>query len=234
MCVMSRARAIRGSVLVVLLATLVVSVTGCTRSIAGQPVPGGPSAARSTIPGDPSGAATPGEADRQDPGASAGVEGGEAPFDPCTIVGWQDFPGVVRPDPIEERHDPRTIPPNELTQTACMFLHSGRVDREQDAGESTVFHGTVGWSSLSSGFIDEELARPGREAVTIDGQRGVVLETANDDAQPTCVAAVELREAAGVAVVMVTNSRFTSPDARPCAISLHLLEVVLDRVGHGR
>jgi hypothetical protein len=232
MRVTSRARAFRGPVLVVLLTTLVAtSVMACTRSISGQPVVSGQSPARSTIPGDTSGVPSQGEPGGQESEPSTGAK---APFDPCTIVDWQDFPAVVRPDPVEEWHDPRTVPPNDVTESACMFLNSELSEREQDEEVSKVFHATVGWGSISSMSLDAESSRPGRKAFTIDGQRGVALETVSEDSHPTCVTAVELKEAKGVAVVMVTNSRFTSRDALPCEISLHLLEVVLNRVDQGR
>ena len=144
-------------------------------------VPPAPSA---LVPAGPESSPPPGLA-----GPDAAAVG--APFDPCRIVGWADFPASVRSD------DPRNVPTvmardaDDVYATGCRFNNSseativlcGPPGCPDDASRYDIgdlFIGNVLWGEAIN--LDPEHApRPNRVA-GIGGHRALVIPGTNEAA----------------------------------------------------
>ncbi|MCO1581777.1 DUF3558 family protein [Crossiella sp. SN42] len=213
-----------------LLAALAV-LTACTQSIPGTPTPaGGPSAADAGVT-PPSGEKVKRQPIRlglQDPPKDWQAAG--APFDPCTVLGWNDIP--------EPQRDPKARPPklmvlkkDDAIETGCMFYNDetisvvipspGAPTTAAPITKSPYFRVSVVWGAT----IDP--AKFGGEKTTLGGKpAAVVPDTIGSLKDPICLVAMKFAKGGGG--VDVRNGRF--PGLDPCPIAKALAEKLAAKV----
>jgi hypothetical protein len=136
-------------------------------------------------------------------------DGAGAPFDPCTVVGFADYPAAVQPGGPREP-SPMPVGPDDPFATGCKF----------NAGE--MFSSLV-WGMPSGGFSADPAARTdGRPAQFGDRSGTEHLSTNESNGEPSCYSAVQLDR--GIAAMSTTV-----PDD-PCAVNRAVLEKLVQRV----
>lgn len=133
-----------------------------------------------------------------------------APYDPCRVVTWNDFPPDVRPRTIKPRRPrPAKPAPGSDSKIGCVFDGSsaGHADTEP-----ALFTAYVAWGAL-------ELHPEGSKPQKIDGADGSVTTATTTKGTPLCRGVVALAD--GVAGVSLINGR-TDP-AMTCEIVTTLL-----------
>lgn len=137
-----------------------------------------------------------------------------APFDPCLVVTWADFPAAVRPDDGKP-HAPRLSQPkpDDPYKINCVHDNSGAIKIEMDGsgspGTSARFSVQIIWGDeLEVGKI------PNTTPKTWGGKTGVTKPLADSPAGKSCLGAMNVSK--GVAIVDVLNGRYPSIDS--CAV----------------
>ena len=160
-----------------------------------------------------------------------------APFDPCRIVGWADFPASVRSD------DPRNVPTvmareaDDVYATGCRFNNSSEATivlcgppgcpddaPRYDIGD--LFIGNVLWGEDIN--LDPDHAPHPNRAASIRGHRALIIPGTNEaaDNAPSCGISFQLPR--GVGAVTITDGRFGTD---PCTIARIVAAAVITRAG---
>lgn len=214
---------------------LTVGLSSCAVAVpgTGTPVTGSVPQDRpsSSTPAPPS-AAPPGDAAEDTPDATSVG----APFDPCTTVGWADFPETVRATNPNNLPTLMTIAPDHVFSTGCRYNNSeastitlcgpdsppGCSDIPPDMG--AIFLINVVWGERLP--TNPANSGPGARAVDIGGRPGLVNGGGRSRGESRCVVAVPL--ARGAAGVAVTDARF---GVDTCEVALGIAEIIAERVG---
>ncbi len=175
--------------------------SGCTQDIASTAQP----AESVALPGGVAGDAEQPVATLGDlnPPASAAELG--APFDPCTVVGWGDFPEQARgaAEPTSEPKEPGA--PYEI---AC--------------GWEGPNYTLVAWGTEPD-FAFDESERPNRQPVEIDGTPAVQYPGMTENQVPRCESRMRLPNGvAGVVTVAYSHPA-------PCEVNTALLRVIASK-----
>ncbi|GAA1255135.1 hypothetical protein GCM10009609_18020 [Pseudonocardia aurantiaca] len=132
-----------------------------------------------------------------------------APFDPCTIVGWDGYPQELRPtQPKIAAAMPVT--PQSGYSVGCSF------------NTGPMFSSLV-WGTPQGAFSADPAARPGAAAAQFSGKPGVEQRGTLERGEPLCYSAVQL--ATGIAAMSTVL-----PSGDPCAVNRPILEQVAARV----
>ncbi|MHA6622722.1 hypothetical protein [Pseudonocardia sp. DLS-67] len=137
------------------------------------------------------------------------VESAGAPFDPCTVVGWPDYPAGVRPA-TPRQPVPMPVGPDDPFAVGCKF----------NAGD---MHSLLVWGMADQTFSADPAARPGAVPARFGGRPGAEeLGTNESNDAPDCYSAVQLSR--GIAAMSTTTS------GDPCAVNRAVLDQVAQRV----
>jgi hypothetical protein len=132
-----------------------------------------------------------------------------APFDPCTVVGWQDYPADVQPS-TPRQPVPMDVRPEDPFAVGCKF----------NAGE---MHSLLVWGMPDKTFSADPTARRGAAPAQFGGRPGAQeLSTNGSNGAPDCYSAVQL--ARGIAAMSTTMP------GDPCAVNRAVLDRVAQRV----
>jgi hypothetical protein len=141
-----------------------------------------------------------------------------APFDPCTVLTWEDFPNEVRsraPKPREP--SPRTPGPDSAFDIACAWLANGLITISAD-GSST---GTSG--SFSTWVVwgkDMNAHPPDSTPAQFGPAQGSLVLSQTSQGEPVCTGFAAL-DAGGVAGVSTVNGK--APQVDTCGLVTDLL-----------
>ncbi|MFB9906419.1 DUF3558 family protein [Allokutzneria oryzae] len=146
---------------------------------------------------------------------------GSAPFDPCTVVTWADFPLEVRTvETVKPRHRPPQAA-DEVFQDGCSFDNNEIGDDGFKA-----FMTLVVWGSIAKIRVDPKGADD--KPVTYGTRRGVQNREVGPDNAKQCITRFTL-DYGQVAGVSVMNGRF--PDVDPCTVADVISQKIAARVG---
>jgi hypothetical protein len=221
------------------MAALMVAVAGCTPSgpgaVPAPDHPGSPSAAPAVPPEPTPSPAISAPATSAPAGDTPSAADVLAPFDPCSTVGWADFPASVRPTDISNQPTLMTVGPPDAFRTGCRYNNSEAVritvcrpppcqDEASTRDVGDLFLANVVWGEMS---LDPARFPSGTSEVSIAGRKGLVTRrrnTANGKNDPQCIVTFQL--ARGVAGVAVTDGRFGTS---PCAVARTLADTIAQR-----
>jgi hypothetical protein len=132
-----------------------------------------------------------------------------APFDPCTVAGWEVYPPELQPGPnkLPARAQPE---PDSGWAVGCSF------------NTGPMFSILV-WGRPVGAFSADPAARPGSVPVRFGGKAGTEQRGAGDGGEPQCYSAVQLAD--GVAAMSTTLDA-----GDPCAANRGVLEQVAAKV----
>ncbi|WP_156755877.1 DUF3558 family protein [Actinokineospora pegani] len=148
-----------------------------------------------------------------------------APFDPCTVVTWDDFPEPVRPTDGKP-HPPVQSEASGSIKVRCSWSNSGQIEIQPGARPTEKggrFQANILWSDK----LDADPARePGSVAKQWAGKPGLLHPRPEDPKfGKQCLGLVTL--ANGTGGVIVANARFPSVD--PCAVADGLMNAIASR-----
>ncbi|PTM57533.1 hypothetical protein [Desmospora activa] len=154
---------------------------------------------------------------------------GDAPFDPCTVVSWDDFPQAVKE---EDRTDPKLQPPNpgDPFDVRCKFSTLVGIDMNPDGSgnpeNNTTFFTIVVWGKkdkISANTADH----PGSTSKVFGSLQGLEKRSKNDRGIPMCTSIMSLPDGSAAGVV-TTNNQYPSVDG--CEVNQNLLEVIAEKM----
>lgn len=141
-----------------------------------------------------------------------------APYDPCTVVTWSDFPEKVRPRAAKPRKPtPHTPDENSAYAIACAWEANGPVVRDAN-GASTgagMFSTWIVWGKTGEMNPNPPKSTP----ATFGSAQGSLTPNTTSQGAPMCTGFAVLPT--GVAGVSVLNSRV--PQVDPCTLATDLL-----------
>lgn len=147
-----------------------------------------------------------------------------APYDPCTVVDWSDFPEQVRPRAAKPRKPtPRTPDKNSAYAIACAWEANGPIVRDAN-GKSTgagMFSTWIVWGKAGEMNPNPPKSNP----ATFGTAQGSLVTSATSQGAPMCTGFAALPT--GVAGVSVLNSRVPQMDS--CALVTDLLTRIAAR-----
>ncbi|MCP3799678.1 DUF3558 domain-containing protein [Allokutzneria sp. A3M-2-11 16] len=145
---------------------------------------------------------------------------GSAPFDPCKIVTWADFPLEVRPQvDIAPRHrPPNPQAPDEVFADGCSFDNNELIPFKP-------FMALVIWGSITKIRVDPK--NPADKPMMYGNRRGVQTADVDEKGQKGCVTRFTL-DYGQVAGISLTNGRF--PEVDPCKVVDGLAEKIVQRL----
>ncbi|GAA3996027.1 hypothetical protein GCM10022247_14960 [Allokutzneria multivorans] len=145
---------------------------------------------------------------------------GSAPFDPCKIISWKDFPLDVRTvEDVTPRHrPPNPQEPNEVYSDGCAFDNNELVPFK-------AFMTLVIWGSITKIRVDPK--NPGDKPVMYGNRRGVQTADVDEKGVKGCVTRFTL-DYGQVGGVSLINGRF--PDVDPCTVVDALAAKIVERL----
>jgi hypothetical protein len=141
-----------------------------------------------------------------------------APYDPCTVLAWDDFPEEVRPRaPKPRKPSPRAPEPDSPYAIACSWQAHGPVTIKSDgtSSGSGMFSTFVVWGK--NGQMNPN--PPNSTPATFGPAQGSLVPNTSSQGAPMCTGFAALTN--GVAGVSILNSK--APQLDTCAIVTDLL-----------
>ncbi len=144
-----------------------------------------------------------------------------APYDPCTVLGWDDFPTEVRPQAPRPRQPSPRAP--STFDIACAWIASGRITLSADgssSGASGTFNTWVVWGK------DMNAHPPNSTPTQFGPAQGSLVPDHTSEGTPMCTGFAALA-AGGVAGVSTVNG--TAPHVDTCGLVTDLLTRIVTK-----
>lgn len=140
-----------------------------------------------------------------------------APYDPCTVLTWNDFPQQVRPRaPKPRKPSPRAPEPDSTYAIACSWQAQGPTVLSQDSSSgSGMFTAFVVWGR--NGEMNPN--PPNSTPTTFGPAQGALVPNTSSQGAPMCTGFAALTN--GVAAMTILNSK--APQLDTCALVTDLL-----------
>jgi hypothetical protein len=141
-----------------------------------------------------------------------------APYDPCTVLTWDDFPQEVRPQaPKPRKPSPRAPEPDSTYAIACSWQANGPITIKSDgtSSGSGMFSTWVVWGKNGQMNPNPSNSTP----ATFGPAQGSLAPNTSSQGAPMCTGFAALTN--GVAGVSILNSK--APQLDTCAIVTDLL-----------
>lgn len=141
-----------------------------------------------------------------------------APYDPCAVLTWDDFPQEVRPQAPKPRKPlPRAPEPDSVYAIACSWQANGPITIKSDgsASGSGMFSALVVWGKNGQMNPNPANSTP----ATFGPARGSLVPNTSSQGAPMCTGFAALTN--GVAGVSVLNSK--APQVDTCTLVTDLL-----------
>lgn len=148
----------------------------------------------------------------------AGQDAVGAPFDPCTVLTWDDFPQEVRPKAPKPRKPSLRAPePDSTYAIACSWQANGPITIKSDgtSSGSGMFSTWIVWGR--NGEMNPN--PPNSTPATFGPARGSLVPNTSSQGAPMCTGFAALTN--GVAGVSILNSKAPQVDA--CTLVTDLL-----------
>lgn len=179
----------------------------------------GPDGTRSAAPKSGNGKAT--RLGKLNPPPDAAAIG--APYDPCTVVSWDDFPDQVRPRaPKPRKPSPRAPTADSAFDIACAWLANGPITISADGSSagSGMFSTWVVWGK------DMNVHPPNSASAQFGPAQGSLVSGQTSQGAPMCTGFAVLASG-GVAGVSTVNSK--APQVDTCGLVADLLTKIVAR-----
>jgi len=140
-----------------------------------------------------------------------------SPFDPCTVVSWDDFPDQVRPRaPKPRKPSPRAPGPDSAFDIACAWLANGSITMNADgtSGGTGEFSTWVVWGK------DMNAHPPNSTPAVFGPAQGSLVSGQTPQGAPMCTGFAALASG-GVAGVSTVNGK--APQVDTCGLVTDLL-----------
>lgn len=147
-----------------------------------------------------------------------------APFDPCTVLRWDDFPTEVRPQaPKPRQPSPRAPSADTVFDIACAWIANGRITMSADgssSGASGMFSTWVVWGK------DMNAHPPNSTPAQFGPAQGSLVPGQTSEGAPMCTGFAALA-AGGVASVSTVNGK--APHVDTCGLVTDLLTRIVTK-----
>lgn len=147
-------------------------------------------------------------------------------FDPCTVIGWDQFPEAVR-RPDRRPPQPQSPPPGAQFRYGCLWDSRGSDSKDPQTGNErhdNVSVVVIFWGQKPAlSTLPADHAQQGGAGKTFAGREGVQIPGTTRYGERTCTSYMPVKPDPGVAGVSVA---YSDPNIEPCAVAGALLEAI--------